>query len=100
MSRIRGKNTTPEIAVRRLLHRMGYRFRLHVRIPIGEPLQKETKGTKKGRIDEGLPIPQIKNLRFKIQDRDRPSTLNKPRYIRPDIVLPKYKRCESFAKGW
>jgi len=34
MSRIRGKNTSPEIIVRKLLHRMGYRFRLHVRIPI------------------------------------------------------------------
>ena len=28
MSRIRGKNTKPELAVRSLLHRMGYRFRL------------------------------------------------------------------------
>jgi G:T-mismatch repair DNA endonuclease (very short patch repair protein) len=35
MSRIRGKNTSPELIVRKLLHRMGYRFRLHVRIPIG-----------------------------------------------------------------
>ena len=31
MSRIRGKNTTPELRVRSLLHRLGYRFRLHVR---------------------------------------------------------------------
>ena len=29
MSRIRGKDTTLEKAVRSLLHRMGYRFRLH-----------------------------------------------------------------------
>jgi DNA mismatch endonuclease (patch repair protein) len=29
MSRIRGKHTRPEIVVRRLLHTMGYRFRLH-----------------------------------------------------------------------
>lgn len=28
MGRIRGKNTKPEIIVRRLLHKMGYRFRL------------------------------------------------------------------------
>jgi DNA mismatch endonuclease, patch repair protein len=34
MSRIRGKDTMPEKVVRSLLHRMGYRFRLHVRIPI------------------------------------------------------------------
>lgn len=31
MSRIRGKNTKPEVAVRALLHQMGFRFRLHVR---------------------------------------------------------------------
>lgn len=29
MSRIRGKNTGPELLVRRLLHAAGYRFRLH-----------------------------------------------------------------------
>jgi DNA mismatch endonuclease, patch repair protein len=29
MSRIRGKNTTPEMRVRSLLHQLGYRFRLH-----------------------------------------------------------------------
>jgi len=29
MSRIRGKDTAPEVLVRSLLHRMGYRFRLH-----------------------------------------------------------------------
>ena len=29
MSRIGGKNTKPEIAVRSLLHNLGYRFRLH-----------------------------------------------------------------------
>jgi lipoprotein NlpI len=32
MSRIRGKDTTPERVVRTLLHRLGCRFRLHVRI--------------------------------------------------------------------
>jgi DNA mismatch endonuclease, patch repair protein len=29
MSLIRGKNTKPELLVRSLLHRLGYRFRLH-----------------------------------------------------------------------
>lgn len=29
MARIRGKNTRPELLVRRLLHAAGYRFRLH-----------------------------------------------------------------------
>jgi DNA mismatch endonuclease (patch repair protein) len=31
MSRISAKNTKPEMAVRSLLHRLGFRFRLHVR---------------------------------------------------------------------
>ncbi|QQQ01896.1 very short patch repair endonuclease [Lysobacter enzymogenes] len=37
MSRIRGSNTKPEIAVRSLLHRLGYRFRLHRRDLPGTP---------------------------------------------------------------
>lgn len=37
MSRIRGKNTTPELTVRRLLHSLGYRFRLHRRDLPGTP---------------------------------------------------------------
>ncbi|PPJ41186.1 MULTISPECIES: very short patch repair endonuclease [unclassified Pseudoxanthomonas] len=37
MSRIRGANTKPEIEVRSMLHRMGYRFRLHRRDLPGTP---------------------------------------------------------------
>jgi len=37
MSRIRGKDTTPEMVVRSLLHRMGYRFRLHGKKLPGRP---------------------------------------------------------------
>jgi DNA mismatch endonuclease, patch repair protein len=37
MSRIRGKDTKPERAVRSLLHRMGYRFRLHAKNLPGRP---------------------------------------------------------------
>lgn len=37
MSKVRGKNTTPEIAVRRMLHAMGYRFRLHIGTLPGRP---------------------------------------------------------------
>ena len=37
MSRIRGKDTGPEKVVRSLLHRMGYRFRLHGRKLPGRP---------------------------------------------------------------
>jgi DNA mismatch endonuclease (patch repair protein) len=37
MSRIKGKNTSPEIAVRSALHRMGFRFRLHAKDLPGKP---------------------------------------------------------------
>lgn len=37
MSRIRSKNTKPELLVRSLLHMAGYRFRLHVKTLPGKP---------------------------------------------------------------
>lgn len=63
MSRIRGKDTTPERVVRSMLHKLGYRFRLHVRIPIPPETWHQKPGT-------------VKRV---------------PRSISADIVLPKYK---------
>ncbi len=37
MGKIRASNTTPELTVRRVLHRLGYRFRLHRRDLPGSP---------------------------------------------------------------
>ena len=37
MSRIQGKDTRPEMIVRRSLHALGYRFRVHVRSLCGIP---------------------------------------------------------------
>jgi len=37
MSRIRSRDTSPERAVRSMLHRLGYRFRLHSRSLPGRP---------------------------------------------------------------
>lgn len=37
MSAIRGKDTKPELVVRSMVHRMGYRFRLHRRDLPGKP---------------------------------------------------------------
>lgn len=37
MGRIRGRDTSPEIAVRSALHRLGYRFRLHAKNLPGKP---------------------------------------------------------------
>jgi DNA mismatch endonuclease, patch repair protein len=37
MARVRGRDTQPELRVRRLLHRMGYRYRLHSKNLPGKP---------------------------------------------------------------
>lgn len=37
MSRVRSKNTTPELVVRKLAHQLGFRFRLHSRGLPGTP---------------------------------------------------------------
>lgn len=37
MARVRGKNTQPELIVRKLLFAAGYRYRLHVRTLPGSP---------------------------------------------------------------
>lgn len=37
MRRIRSKDTQPELAVRKLVHRLGYRFRLHAKSLPGNP---------------------------------------------------------------
>lgn len=37
MARVRGKNTRPELLVRKQLHRLGYRFRLHRKSLPGKP---------------------------------------------------------------
>ncbi len=71
MSRIRDRNTKPELIVRRLLHRLGYRFRLHAKIPITHPA---ATGEKAG-------------VRYRIA-----------RFVKPDIVLPKY-RVAVFVHG-
>ncbi|HKQ38769.1 MAG TPA: very short patch repair endonuclease [Verrucomicrobiae bacterium] len=82
MSRIRGKNTSPEIAVRRLLHRMGYRFRLHVRIPIAAGKDSNRSQQRSQRIEKRH---VSKNPSIHSSPRQR------IRYVCPDIVLPKYR---------
>jgi DNA mismatch endonuclease Vsr len=103
MSRIRGKDTTPEKIVRSLLHRLGYRFRLHVRIPIETPLlglRAKPRGTTKTiRVAEGRVRADRKSLGAdpggEVSRSRKLSTLNSQpstiRFVRPDILLPKYK---------
>lgn len=37
MAKVRSKNTRPELLIRSLAHRLGYRFRLHVKKLVGSP---------------------------------------------------------------
>ena len=95
MSRIRGKDTTPEKIVRSLLHRMGYRFRLRVRIPI--QTRSAERGVRSKRQPEAfvrsvprsaLRVPVSLSASTGERDGVRCRTL---RAVSVDIVLPKYK---------
>ena len=55
MSRIGGKDTKPEKIVRSILHRAGYRFRLHVRIPIPRAPGSAARSSAVARPDLILP---------------------------------------------
>src|SRR5579883_3301005 len=81
MSRIRGKDTSPELVVRSLLHRMGFRFRVHRRI------QVEGRGSK----IEDSKSPTAKRPRYRPSSILHPRPAQRAGYVRPDIVLPKYK---------
>jgi len=82
MSRIRGKDTTPEKRVRSLLHRLGFRFRLHVRIPVSlsasnAPRPSDGRGIK----GEGL---RESGQKAVVMCRT-------PRAVSVGILLPKHK---------
>jgi len=79
MRRIRSKGTKPELTVRRLVHSLGYRFRLHIRDLPGKPdivLRKlrriiEVKGCfwhqHHGCIDSRIPKSRIEYWRPKLK---------------------------------
>ena len=76
MSRIRGKDTTPEKIVRSLLHRLGYRFRLHIRIP----------------------VPMVGTARRTVRTPRRGIPTRIVRSVSVDILLPK-QRLAVFVHG-
>jgi DNA mismatch endonuclease (patch repair protein) len=81
MSRIRGKDTMPEKIVRSLLHRMGYRFRLHVRIPV-------EVGTSRC----GVPPAQSGRSGARLHAARTPQrSVPAIRAVSVDILLPKHK---------
>jgi len=86
MSRIRGKNTTPEMRVRSLLHRLGYRFRLHVRIPIPAKTEERVKavGHKKAQSAQKGSLSASTGERGRVRCRI-------PRAVSADSDLPRYR---------
>ncbi len=90
MSRIRGKHTTPEKVVRSLLRRPGCRFRLHVRIPITTKHTNDTKLVGHKRTQSSQRKFPLRLERGGGQGEVSKKSLS-PRFVRPDIVLPKYK---------
>ncbi len=126
MSRIRGKDTTPEKVVRLLLHRLGYRFRLHVRIPITAKDAEYAKPVGHKRTQSSQRFPpggasvlasrspwrvEVKRRRLNsLARRSDPPRRNvvktgaktappsTPRFVTPDIVLTKH-RVAVFVHG-
>lgn len=93
MSRIRGKDTTPEKRVRSLLHRRGCRFRLHIRIPISEPggLNK-AQGALTAKCGKYAKTGVRTALSAFHPSANNPESAEHAlRFTVPDIILPSYK---------
>jgi len=111
MSRIRGKDTTPEKIVRSMLHQLGYRFRLHVRIPVApvydRRLSEQADGAHRAPLQRRTAAVS-KTSRSANKDKRRSNaakTLGSiaaaavgagahsraPRAVSVDILLPKHK---------
>lgn len=96
MSRIRGKDTTPEKIVRSLLHLMGYRFRLHVRIPLMDLPQRRGDAERNSKQKEE----RLSSWNNKGSLPLRPcASAVKSRAVSVDILLPKHKTA-IFVHGW
>ena len=93
MRRIRAKNTVPEMIVRRLVHGLGFRYRLHVTALPGKPdlvfprLSKiiEVRGCfwhqHKSCIDSHIPKSRIEYWRPKLQGNKRRDKQNEKKLI-------------------
>lgn len=86
MSRIGGKDTAPELAARRLLHALGYRFRLH---------RKELPGT------PDIVFPSRRKVIFVNGCfwHAHGCRIGRPPKSRPEFWLPKLERNRSKDKG-
>jgi len=90
MSRIRGKHTAPEKVVRSLLHRLGYRFRLHVRILVEEGRKKKGEGRRQGAGVRGQRS-EVRGQKAEIRGQRSEVSGKRRRSVQADILLPKHK---------
>src|SRR5687767_873765 len=84
-----------EMRVRWLLHRLGYRFRVHVRIPITAKYADHAKsgGHKKAQNAQKSSLSSPNEERVRVRSRKPPATqlstinhqLLRRRFVRPDI---------------
>ncbi len=111
MSRIRGKDTTPERVVRSLLRRLDCRFRLNVRILITTPVAPKSDeggihtkpvGHKRTQRAQkvGRAYSRAVSTLNSLTRRSAAKTVPPPtlRFVRPDIVLSKH-RVAVFVHG-
>jgi DNA mismatch endonuclease (patch repair protein) len=107
MSRIRAKGTSPELIVRRLVHGMGFRFRLHVAKLPGRPdlvltrLGKiiEVRGCfwhqHKGCIDSHIPKSRIEYWRPKLMGNARRDRQNEKELCAQGWAVLTIWECEA-----
>ena len=72
MSGIKGKNTQPEIMVRKLLHAQGFRYRLHVKSLPGKPdiVLKSTKSVYLYTAVSGIDIVNVNTLQHLLPEQN------------------------------
>jgi len=99
MSRIRGKDTTPERVVRSLLHRLGYHFRSHVRIPTPKNLLSASIVVPRPRARERVSGGQVRGVGGKHTTVARKKVrCRTPRAVSVDFLLSKH-RVAIFVHG-
>ena len=92
MSRIRGKDTTPEKTVRSLLHRLGYRFRLHRKIPIPDT-------TLRSREREKVAVGRMRVIGEKPISAERDRVRRQTSDLRPPTPVLRSREREKVAAG-
>jgi len=97
MSRIKGKDTKPELIVRSILHQLGYRFRLHRKDLPGRP-DIVLKKYRAVIFVHGCFWHRHEGCRFAYEPKSRQEFWRKK--FRENIARDKEKRIELEKLGW